>query len=228
MAVLKKYNLSGAEVGEMKIEDSLMESSANAQMIKDYLTAIRANARQWSASTLSRPEVSHSGQKPHPQKGTGKARQGYLGAPQYKGGGRVHAPKPKFDQHVRINKKERQAAVRHLIIQKIAGQNVHVLQCDAMLEPKTKTLNSFLKARGLDSKKVLFLADASYQASKEDQGTASASERHHNLVMSLRNLKKADFGYIPNVNGYDLALHQEIVLLDTACDELMVLLGGKK
>ena len=82
MVVLKKYNLSGAEVGEIKIEDAYLDSSVNAQLIKDYITAIRANARQWSANTKSRPEVSHSGQKPHPQKGTGKARQGYLGAPQ--------------------------------------------------------------------------------------------------------------------------------------------------
>ena len=205
MAVLKKYNLSGAEVGEVKIEDAFLESSVNAQLIKDYLTAIRANARQWSASTQSRPEVSHSGQKPHPQKGTGKARQGYLGAPQYKGGGRVHAPKPKFDQHVRINKKERQAAVRHLIIEKIAGQNVHVLDSRALNEPKTKILSGFLKARGLDSKKVLFLADVSYQSSNENDGTTSAAERHQNLVRSLKNIQKVDFGYIqPKVLVFNL------------------------
>lgn len=228
MTVLKKYNLTGAEVGELKIDGALLESSVNAQLIKDYLVAIRANARQWSANTQTRPEVSHSGQKPHPQKGTGRARQGYLGAPQYKGGGRVHAPRPKFDQHVRINKKERQAAIRHLLIQKIVGQNVHVLDCGALAEPKTKVLSDFLKARGLDSKKVLFLADGSYQASKENDGTASASERHQNLLLSLRNLQKADFGYVPNVNGYELALHQEIVVLNSACDELMVLLGGKQ
>lgn len=228
MAVLKKYNLNGAEVGEFKIEEALLESSVNAQLIKDYLIAIRANARQWSANTKSRPEVCHSGQKPHPQKGTGRARQGYLGAPQYKGGGRVHAPKPKFDQHVRINRKERQAAVRHLLIEKIANNKVHVLDCKALTEPKTKTLSEFLKSRGLDSKRVLFLADSAYEASKEDQAMATAFERHTNICLSLRNIQKTDFVYVPNVNGYELALNQDIILLDTACDELMLLLGGKK
>lgn len=228
MAVLKKYNLSGAEIGELKIDDSFLESSVNAQLIKDYITAIRANARQWSANTQTRPEVSHSGQKPHPQKGTGRARQGYLGAPQYKGGGRVHSPRPKFDQHVRINKKERQAAVRHLIIEKISTARVHVLDAASLSEPKTKSLSSFLKARGLDSQKVLFLGDSAYHPSKENESMATASERHSNLVLSLRNLKKVDFSYMPNVNGYDLALHQDLVVLDSACDELMVLLGGKK
>ncbi|MEI8328492.1 MAG: 50S ribosomal protein L4 [Chlamydiia bacterium] len=228
MAVLKKYNLTGAEVGELKIEDGYLESSVNAQLIKDYITAIRANARQWSANTQSRPEVSHSGQKPHPQKGTGKARQGYLGAPQYKGGGRVHAPKPKFDQHVKVNKKERQAAIRHLLVEKIAGQKVHVLDCSSLHEPKTQLLSDFLKVRGLDSKRVLFLADASILPSKDQSDISFPSERHQSLFLSLRNIAKADFGYVPNVNGYELALHQDIIVLDTACDELMMLLGGKK
>jgi len=228
VAVLKKYNLNGAEIGEIQLEDHFLDSSVNSQLIKDYLIALRANARQWSASTKSRSEVSHSGQKPHPQKGTGKARQGYLGAPQYKGGGRVHAPRPKYDQHVRINKKEKRAAIRHLLVEKINSQNLHVLDCSSLEGPKTKAVSAYLKARGLDRKKVLFLADAAIYANSEDGSLVFAAERHETLVLSLRNIQKADFGYVPNVNGYDLALHQEIVVLDTACDELMVLLGGKK
>jgi large subunit ribosomal protein L4 len=228
VAIIKKYNLSGSEVGEYKIEDAYLNSSVNPQLIKDYLIALRANARQWSANTKSRPEVSHSGQKPHPQKGTGRARQGYLGAPQYKGGGRVHAPKPKFDQHVRINRKERQAAVRHLISEKLESSNVHILVSSDLNEPKTKALVNFLLSRGLNNKKVLFLADSAYIPSQEEQGLATASERHANISLSLRNIPKANFGYVSNINGYDLALHQDIVVLDSACDELMVLLGGSK
>ena len=111
MAVVKKYNLSGNELGQIEIDDRLLQVSANPQMIKDYLVAYRANQRQWSASTKGRSEVSHSTQKPHPQKGTGKARQGSLVSPQYKGGGRVFGPKPKFDQCVKMNKKEKQAVI---------------------------------------------------------------------------------------------------------------------
>src|SRR5271154_3212175 len=106
----------------------MLETAANSQMVKDYLVALRANARQWSANTKTRAEVCHSGKKPHPQKGTGKARQGYLGSPQYKGGGRVHTPRTKFDQHVSVNRKEKRAVMRHLVIEKVQGQNVHVLQ----------------------------------------------------------------------------------------------------
>lgn len=105
VATLKKYDLAGQALGDIDIDDALLSTAANAQMIKDYLVAIRANRRQWSASTQTRAEVSHSKKKPFAQKGTGNARQGFLGSPQFRGGGRVHAPRPKFDQHVRINKK---------------------------------------------------------------------------------------------------------------------------
>ena len=112
MATLKKYDYKGSAKGELTIDAKLLEEDLNKQMIKDYLVAIRKNMRQWSANTKGRKEVQKSGQKPHAQKGSGRARQGCLAAPQYKGGGIVFGPKPKFDQHVRINKKERQACQR--------------------------------------------------------------------------------------------------------------------
>src|SRR5690349_5975615 len=146
----------------------MLKSSANSQMIKDYIVALRENARQWSAFTKTRAEVSHSGQKPHPQKGTGRARQGYLGAAQYKGGGRVHAPRPKFDQHVRINRKEKRAVIRHLLIEKIQGNRLHVLEAGVMNEPKTKVVAEFLKKRNL-GKKVLFLGDGLFTANNEER-----------------------------------------------------------
>ena len=228
MAVLNKFNLVGEKVGEFTIDDSLLESSVNSQLIKDYIIALRANARQWSANTKSRPEVSHSGQKPHPQKGTGKARQGYLGATQYKGGGRVHAPKPKFDQHVRINRKERQAAVRHLLVERILDNSVMVLDSKTLNEPKTKVLSSFLKKVGFDDKKVMFLGDTTYTPSNDQDFMVTPFEKHSNIVLSLRNLPKTSFRYVPNVNGYELLVNKNLVILDTAVDELLMLLGGRK
>ncbi len=219
MAILKKYNLSGAEIGQVDVDDRLLEAKANPQMIKDYLIAMRANQRQWSANTKSRAEVSHSGQKPHPQKGTGRARQGYLGAPQYKGGGRVFGPKPKFDQHVRINKKEKRAAIRYLLSQKMQEQNLHILSCSELTQPKTRAFVQFLKSRNLSGKKVLFLG--------EDLIAANVQLDHEVIEKSLRNVPKLSFGLVPNVNGYDLALHQDVVILDSALDQFLILLGGK-
>ena len=127
MATLKKYDLAGQEIGSIQIDDALLKGKAHPQSVKDYLVAIRNNARQWSACTKTRAEINRTGKKPHPQKGGGRSRQGDLAAPQYKGGGIVFGPRPKFDVHVRINKKERRAAIAALIAQKIKANPVHFL-----------------------------------------------------------------------------------------------------
>jgi large subunit ribosomal protein L4 len=228
VAALKKYNLAGQEIGQIDIDDEMLKSSANSQMIKDYIVALRENARQWSANTKSRAEVNHSGKKPHPQKGTGRARQGYLGAPQYKGGGRVHAPKPKFDQHVRINKKEKRAAIRHLIIEKILGNRLHVLQFEEMKTPKTKIVSAFLKSRELEGKKVLFLGDGLLMGTKEGGEPTSPTQKFQTFVKSMRNIQGNGFMLIPNVSGYDIIVNHDLIVMETALDQLKVLLGGQQ
>jgi large subunit ribosomal protein L4 len=240
MATLKKYDLTGSEVGKVEIADNLLETKANNQMIKDYIVALRANARQWSANTKTRAEVCHSGKKPHPQKGTGRARQGYLGAPQYKGGGRVHAPRPKFDQHVRINRKEKRAAIRTLLAEKILQNNLHILQLDKMDAPKTKRLADFLKTRELAGKRILFLGEGVVAAEKlakkkgakksEEQSAQVKmlpGEKYGNFHKSIRNIPKVEFLLLPNASGYDIAVSREIVVLEPAVDELMLFMGGK-
>src|ERR1700722_14881711 len=132
-------------------------------MVKDYIIALRANARQWSANTKGRSEVKHTTKKPHPQKGGGRARQGSLVAPQYRGGGRVFGPKQKFDQHVRINKKERQAAIRFLLAEKLRENKLHIIEDINLTEPKTKTVVDFLKAAEIKGR-VLFLGEGTYLA----------------------------------------------------------------
>ena len=227
MAALKKYNLVGKEIGQISIADEMLKSNANSQMIKDYIIALRENARQWSANTKGRAEVNHSGKKPHPQKGTGRARQGYLGAPQYKGGGRVHAPKPKFDQHVRINKKEKRSAIRHLIIEKILDNRLHVLQFEEMKEPKTKNVFDFLKSLEFEGKKVLFLGDGLLMGAKEEKETTSSKQKFEMFIKSIRNIQESQFMLVPNISGYDIIASQELVIMESALDQLKVLLGGQ-
>lgn len=221
MATLKKYNLAGQILGEVKLEDELLSGEVRQQSIKDYLVALRANARQWSANTKSRAEVSHSGQKPHPQKGTGRARQGYLGAPQYKGGGRVFAPKPKFDQHVRINKKERRGAIRQLLIEKILNARLHLLEWDdSFTEPKTKAVAQFIESTGLEGTRILFLRRPSEIAGNDAQVSKEA------FAKSVRNLPFTEVRLLQNINGYDLALNHDVVLFTEGLDELMLMLRG--
>ena len=214
MADIKKFDLTGNEKGQVTVKDEVLKRGANSQMIKDYIIALRANARQWSAHTKSRSEVSHSGQKPHPQKGTGRARQGYLGAPQYKGGGRVGGPRAKFDQHVSINRKEKRAAIRFLLAEKIQNNNLIILEDEAFKAPKTKKIADFLKGRELFGRKVLIIADLAEKKSKKEG----------NFLKSLRNIPRAAYIVLDNVSGYDIVAHRDVILMEPAVDKLMKIL----
>ena len=210
MANLKKYDLSGKEIGSVQVDDALLDVTAHPQMIKDYIIALRRNARQWSASTKGRAEVNRTGKKPHPQKGQGRSRQGCLAAPQYKGGGIVFGPKPKFDQHVRINKRERQAAVRFLLAEKIKANQVCVLKDEKMIKPRTKTIKSFLESLKWLDHRVLFLDGA---------------EGQKNFTLSMRNIPKKEYSPLFNINGYDLALCRGVVIFEGALEKLLTMLG---
>ena len=210
MAQLKKYDLTGKEVGKVELDDAILSQEAHPQSVKDYLVAIRNNARQWSANTRGRKEINRTGKKPHPQKGQGRSRQGCLAAPQYKGGGIVFGPKPKFDQHVKINRKEKKAAVRSLIVEKIKANQVYVLQAE-LDQPKTKTVADFLKKFELLDKRVLFLG--------ENPGEKEL------LPLSIRNILKKEYSLVPNMSGYDVALCGTIFVLDEALDRFLSLIG---
>jgi large subunit ribosomal protein L4 len=218
----KKYNFTGKEVGHVTIDDRLVNAEANGQMIKDYIVAIRANARQWSASTKTRGEVAHTTKKPHPQKKTGRARQGSLVSPQYRGGGIVFGPKPKFDQHVRINKKERKAAIRFLISEKIKANQLHIVDSMELDAPKTKKIVDFLKARDL-KKRVLFVGEGEY-AEVQHEGTTEkisvGSDKYLHFNKSMRNIPKMAFSLALNVSGYDLILANDIVMTEAALNEI--------
>lgn len=85
VSTLKKYNLQGEAVGNVDVDEAFFGVAAHSQSIKDYIVALRANKRQWSANTKGRTEINHSNKKPWRQKGTGNARQGSFAAPQFKG-----------------------------------------------------------------------------------------------------------------------------------------------
>jgi len=221
VATLKKYDLTGKEVGEHEIDDSIIHVKSNMQMIKNYLVAIRNNARQWSANTKTRSEVNKTKKKPHAQKGTGRARQGTLSAPHFKGGGVAFGPKPKFDQHVRINRKERRQAIKALICEKIQAGSLMVLKLPAMKEPKTKLVSEFLTKLELNQKSVLFLGEDS-----NDQKGKKTSDLRNKFILSMRNLPKTDFASISHLNGYDLVKNKTLVVLEPAFDQMVTLISG--
>lgn len=209
MNQLKKYDITGAKTGDVKVTLQAIRSPAIEQTIKDYIVAVRENMRQWSASTLGRKEVNHSGKKPHRQKGTGNARQGCLAAPQYKGGGVVFGPKPKFDQHVHMNRKQKRAAVYALLSAKVKEERVIILQAPQLKTPKTKVFADFFKK--VDCGRTLVLKEASTSAD-----FAEVRSRNEALQKSLRNLQKVECMSIGAVSGYDIARAKTIIVLEPA------------
>ena len=228
MVVLKKYNLTGQEVGEVKINDGFVNVQVNEKMIKDYIVAIRENKRQWSASTKGRSEINRTKKKPFRQKGTGGARHGSFSAPIFVGGGRAFGPKPKFDQHVRINKKERQKVIHFLIAEKMKEQKVHILQEYILEKPKTKTIANFVASLQL-GKRVLFLFESKFTCCGMDGMNESSDvgcKKHKNLYKSIRNIPKKEFLLATNVNGYKLMFSNDIVVTEQALEELQDWLGN--
>lgn len=209
--------MKGEVVGDVEVDDKLLDVSVNSQMIKDYLVALRKNRRQWSANTKGRSEINHSNAKPHPQKGTGRARQGTIKSAQYRGGATVFGPKPKFDQHVRINRKEKRLAIRYLLAEKIKEGHLHVLKLESLKAPKTKEVSSLLKGVGVEGRKVLFLSES----------TEKGKEDRVNFYLSMRNIPKTGFMPVESISGYDVICTQEVVVVDTALDQLIKALGSK-
>jgi large subunit ribosomal protein L4 len=229
VSTLLKYNLNGEQVGEVAIEASFLDVEANPQMIKDYIVAIRANKRQWSACTKTRSEVKHTTRKPHKQKGTGGARQGSTVSPQYRGGGIVFGPKPKFDQHVRINKKERRLAIHFLLAEKIRNGSLLVLESTDMDAPKTKAIADFMTKIEAE-KRVLFLVDANLQVlafDLNDEGSqfqyrfSAPTMKHENFQKSIRNIQRAQYSLAVDVNGYNLMLANKVIITEEGLKQLI-------
>jgi len=222
VTTLKKYRLDGEEAGTVKVPSALADAEANSQMIKDYIIALRENQRQWSASTKGRAEVKHTTKKPFKQKGTGNARQGSLVSPQFRGGGIVHGPKPKYDQHVRINRKEKKAAIRALIGEKIRSGHFHVVDSFQMDEPKTKTVAKFLGSRNTKGR-TLFLGEgewAEFDAEGEKIRVSVKCQKHEPFIRSMRNIPKVEFALAQNVSGYDVLVAKDLYVTESALKEI--------
>ncbi|MFZ0566203.1 MAG: 50S ribosomal protein L4 [Chlamydiales bacterium] len=215
--MLKKYNLNAEEIGDVAVEDAFLEVDINHQLIKDYVVALAHNKRQWSANTRGRSEVNHTKKKPYRQKGTGNARQGSLAAPQFKGGGVVFGPKPKFDQHKHVNRKQRRLATRYVLAGKIKEGSILVVEDKvfngALKEPKTKAVADFLKKQQITNKRLLFVGD----------GKESAI-----FKKSMRNIERSEFVHTPNLNAYEAMVAHKIIISESGLKQLQELLQGRK
>ncbi len=154
---VKLMDTKAAEVGTLELSDAVFGCEYNEPLIHQAVVTYLANQRQGTKSALTRTEVRGGGVKPWRQKGTGRARQGSIRAPQWTKGGVVFAPKPR-DFSKKLNKKMKAQAFRSAISYKVAHNELFVLDEIKLEAPKTKNVAQILKNFGFDKKTLLLVS----------------------------------------------------------------------
>ncbi len=154
---LDVFNIAGKKTGEIELSD-VFTAEYNEALIHQVVVAQLANRRQGTHAALTRTEVRGGGAKPYRQKGTGRARQGSIVAPNYVGGGVVFAKKPR-DFSQKINKTMKRAAFVSALSQKLRQNEVKIVDKFELAEPKTKLVAGAVKALGLNGRALVVLDD---------------------------------------------------------------------
>lgn len=202
MASIDVLDLTGSKVGTVDLPAAWFEGEVNVPVMHQVVTAQLAAARQGTHKTKSRAEAAGGGRKPWRQKGTGRARQGSIRAPQWIGGGVAHGRTPK-DWSVRVNKKVKRAALRSALTDRANNQAVTVVRDLAFEVPRTKDAVAALAAVGVTGKALVVLAD-------RDDAT----------VRSFRNLPDVHTIVVDQLNTHDV-LVSDVVVFDEAALELI-------
>ncbi len=198
---LDVINTSGKKVASVDLPAELFDVQTNVPLIHQVVVAQRAAARQGTHNTLRRGEVSGAGRKPFKQKGTGRARQGSIRAPQMTGGGIVHGPHPR-DYSQRTPKKMIAAALRGALSDRARGGRIHVIDSLSVGEtPSTKAIASLLNDIA-SSKHVLIVLERSDELSYK----------------SVRNLQSVHVLPFDQLNAYDVLISDDIIFTKGAFD----------
>ncbi len=202
-------NMEGQKVGTVELPATIFEAPINVDLMHQAYVRQMANARLGTHKTKGRSEVSGGGRKPWRQKGTGRARQGSIRAPQWVGGGKVHTPKPR-DYSQRMPKKMRRAALRSALSAKAAEQAIVVLDDLALPEPKTRLMAQALQRLVGEASALVLLPE---------------KEAYEPIVRSTANLPDAKTLLATYLNIRDLLAYDKVILPLKALDVLQSYLG---
>ena len=197
MANVSVYNMEGNEVGKMDLNDAVFGVEVNEHLVHMAVVAQLANNRQGTQKAKTRSEVSGGGRKPWRQKGTGHARQGSTRAPQWTGGGIVFAPTPR-DYTIRLNKKEKRAALKSALTSRVLENKFIVVDELKLDEIKTKKFQTVLN--NLKVNKALVVVD----------------ENSDNVVKSAKNIQSVKTAYVNTINVYDILKYNTVVATKAA------------
>ena len=195
------YNMDAQQVGEVELLDAVFGVEINREVMHQVVKMQLANKRQGTQSALTRAEVRGGGIKPWRQKGTGRARQGSIRAPQWIHGGIVFAPKPR-DYSYSVPKKIKRLALKSALSTKVAGNEIIVLENLNIEAPKTKTIVEMLKK--FDAKKTLIVVPESNEV----------------IYKSVRNIEGAQVLPVNNLNVYDILKYEKLIITKDAAQKV--------
>ena len=197
MANVSVYNMEGKEVGTLELNDAVFGVEVNEHLVHLAVVAQLANKRQGTQKAKTRSEVSGGGRKPWRQKGTGHARQGSTRSPQWKGGGVVFAPTPR-DYTIRLNKKEKRAALKSALTSRVQDNKFIVVDELKFDEIKTKKFQGVM-----DSLKV-------------NKALVVLADNDRNTVLSARNVADVKTAQVDSINVYDILKYNTVVATKSA------------
>ena len=201
MANVSVFNMEGNEVGTMELNDAIFGAKVNEHLVHLAVVSQLANKRQGTQKAKTRSEVSGGGRKPWRQKGTGHARQGSTRAPQWTGGGMVFAPVPR-DYTIRLNKKEKIAALKSVLTSKVQENKFIVVDELKFDEIKTKAMKNVLANL------------------KADKALVILNDNDQNVVLSARNIEGVETALTNTINVFDLLKHNTVVVTKAAVETI--------
>ena len=196
------YDIKGKKVSDIELADSVFGIEPNENIVHAVLVNYLANQRQGTQSTKTRAEVRGGGKKPWRQKGTGRARQGSIRAPQWIKGGIALGPKPRSYKYT-VNKKERRLAIKSILSSKVLEKELTVLDKIELKEIKTKSMVKALTALKVEGKTLIIVP-----------------EKNTNVVMSARNIEGVKTLQVGTINVYDLLKHKNLVVTEDTVKKL--------
>lgn len=201
MPTVGVFNKEGNKVADMDLNESVFAAEINEYALHQVVVALLANKRQGTQSTKTRSEVRGGGIKPWRQKGTGRARQGSIRAPQWIKGGIVFAPKPR-DYRVSVPKSMRKVAMKSALTSKVQDNQMIILESLNFEAPKTKNMVEMLKA--FEANKALII-------------TAESNEV---VYKSARNIQGINIIPANNINVYDLLKYEKLIITKDAVSKI--------
>ena len=188
------YDIKGKKVSDIELADSVFGIEPNENIVHAVLVNYLANQRQGTQSTKTRAEVRGGGKKPWRQKGTGRARQGSIRAPQWIKGGIALGPKPRSYKYT-VNKKEKRLAIKSVLSSKVIEKELTVVDKLELKEIKTKSMVKALTALKVEGKTLIIVP-----------------EKNTNVVMSARNIEGDKTITANNINVFDLLKYNNLIL----------------